>query len=88
MPTVPSERSPLSEPELHQHRQIAESFGTDAERYDRARPRYPQATVDRIIAASPWPDFLDVGIGTGIAEAASQCDTPRWSPPRREPASG
>ena len=53
--------------EPHQHRQMAESFGTDAERYDRARPRYPDALVDRIVAASPGPDVLDVGCGTGIA---------------------
>ncbi|MGR3939165.1 class I SAM-dependent methyltransferase [Streptomyces sp. BRA346] len=45
---------------------MAESFGSDAERYDRARPRYPQALVDRIVAASPGPDVLDVGCGTGI----------------------
>lgn len=49
------------------HRRIAESFGTDAERYDRTRPRYPLAMVERIVAASPGPDLLDVGIGTGIA---------------------
>jgi SAM-dependent methyltransferase len=58
---------PPSENQPHQHRQVAESFGTDAERYDRTRPRYPGALVDRIIAASPGPDFLDVGCGTGIA---------------------
>jgi len=46
---------------------VAESFGTDAERYDRARPRYPDAMVDRIVAGSPGPDALDVGCGTGIA---------------------
>ena len=51
----------------HQARQIAESFGSNAERYDRARPDYPEAMVDRIVAASPGPRFLDVGIGTGIA---------------------
>ncbi|MFI1970459.1 class I SAM-dependent methyltransferase [Streptomyces cinnamoneus] len=45
---------------------MAESFGSDAERYDRARPRYPQALVERIAAASPGPDVLDVGSGTGI----------------------
>src|SRR5438034_7383317 len=28
----------MSEPEPHRHRQVAESFGTDAERYDRTRP--------------------------------------------------
>jgi len=46
---------------------MAESFGVDPERYDRARPRYPDALVERIVAASPGPEFLDVGCGTGIA---------------------
>ncbi|GII52164.1 methyltransferase type 11 [Planotetraspora thailandica] len=46
---------------------MAESFGVDAERYDRVRPRYPGAMVERIVAASPGPDVLDVGCGTGIA---------------------
>ena len=46
---------------------MAESFGTDAARYDRTRPSYPDALVDRIVAASPGPDVLDVGCGTGIA---------------------
>ncbi len=46
---------------------MAESFGADAARYDRARPSYPVALVDRIVAASPGPDVLDVGCGTGIA---------------------
>ncbi|MFD6161593.1 class I SAM-dependent methyltransferase [Nocardia sp. NPDC060256] len=45
---------------------MAESFGVDAERYDRSRPRYPEAMVQSIIAASPGRDVLDVGIGTGI----------------------
>jgi SAM-dependent methyltransferase len=45
---------------------MAESFGVDAERYDRTRPRYPDALVERIVAASPGPDILDVGCGTGI----------------------
>jgi SAM-dependent methyltransferase len=39
----------------------------DAERYDRTRPRYPQALVDRIVAESPGPDVVDVGIGTGLS---------------------
>jgi SAM-dependent methyltransferase len=46
---------------------VAESFGTDPERYDRARPRYPDAMVAAIVAASPGRDVLDVGTGTGIA---------------------
>jgi SAM-dependent methyltransferase len=67
MPTVPPARAPLSGREPHQARQVAESFGSDAERYDRARPSYPAALVDRIIAVSPGRDVLDVGCGTGIA---------------------
>ncbi|MEV4299631.1 class I SAM-dependent methyltransferase [Microbispora rosea] len=61
MPTSPSEN------ESHKARQIAESFGVDAERYDRTRPPYPDAMVERIVAAAPGPDVLDVGCGTGIA---------------------
>jgi SAM-dependent methyltransferase len=53
--------------EPHQARQVAESFGSDAERYDRVRPRYPTAMVEAIVAASPGPGVLDVGCGTGIA---------------------
>src|SRR5215469_17366652 len=53
--------------EPHRHRQVAESFGADAERYDRVRPGYPGALVERIIAASPGRDVVDVGCGTGIA---------------------
>jgi SAM-dependent methyltransferase len=45
---------------------VAESFGSDVERYDRTRPHYPEAMIDRIVAAGPVPDVLDVGIGTGI----------------------
>ncbi len=53
-------------PESFQHREVAESFGVDAERYDRARPRYPQALIERIVAGRPGLEVLDVGIGTGI----------------------
>jgi SAM-dependent methyltransferase len=45
---------------------MAESFGSDPERYDRTRPRYPDAMVERIATASPGRDVLDVGCGTGI----------------------
>lgn len=51
--------------EPHRQRDVAESFGADAERYDRARPSYPDALVTRLAAAGP--DVLDVGCGTGIA---------------------
>ncbi|KQV19332.1 MULTISPECIES: class I SAM-dependent methyltransferase [unclassified Kitasatospora] len=66
MPTLPLGRAPRPEDASHENRQVAESFGSDAERYDRARPMYPQALVDRIVAASPGRDVLDVGCGTGI----------------------
>src|SRR5580698_1133002 len=66
MSTIPEESAPPPRPEPHQYRQMAESFGVDAERYDRTRPRYPDALVERIVAASPGPDILDVGCGTGI----------------------
>lgn len=58
MPTLPRES--------HQEREVAESFGHDAERYDRTRPQYPAPMVGRIVAASPGRDVLDVGTGTGI----------------------
>jgi SAM-dependent methyltransferase len=65
-------------PEVHEQRQTAESFGAEAERYDRARPSYPAPLVEQIVALSPGretPDsaagagieLLDVGCGTGIA---------------------
>jgi SAM-dependent methyltransferase len=46
---------------------MAESFGLDPERYDRSRPRYPEALVHAVVAASPGADVLDVGCGTGIS---------------------
>jgi SAM-dependent methyltransferase len=63
---------PTSEPSPHQARHIAESFGADAERYDRARPRYPAAVVDAIVTGSPGRNVLDVGCGTGISSRQFQ----------------
>jgi SAM-dependent methyltransferase len=60
----------------HAHRQVAEGFGADAGRYDRARPTYPADLIGRIVAASPGRDFLDAGCGTGISSrlfAAAGC---------------
>ena len=49
---------------LHEDRRRAESFGADAERYDRARPSYPAEMVDELLAGKP-ARVLDVGCGTG-----------------------
>jgi SAM-dependent methyltransferase len=67
MPTLPSQQPEPIQGEPHHARGMAESFGTDARRYDRARPGYPDALVARIVGGSPGPDVLDVGCGTGIA---------------------
>jgi SAM-dependent methyltransferase len=68
MTTLPSEPGGIDPARaLHLQRQVAEGFGADAGRYDRARPTYPADLLDRIIAASPGPDLIDVGCGTGIS---------------------
>ncbi|MFI6918888.1 class I SAM-dependent methyltransferase [Nonomuraea spiralis] len=67
MPTIATGAPGPSENEPHQQRRMAESFGTDADRYDRTRPRYPEAMVTRVAESLPGPYVLDVGIGTGIA---------------------
>ncbi|MEU5695839.1 methyltransferase domain-containing protein [Actinosynnema sp. NPDC020468] len=54
----------------HRHRDLAESFGVDPARYDRARPRYPDAMVRAIVPGPEVRDVLDVGCGTGIASRA------------------
>ncbi len=67
MPGVPSPNAtsgPGGEP--HGQRRAAESFGSDPERYDRARPRYPEALISRIVASAPGGVLLDVGTSTGI----------------------
>jgi SAM-dependent methyltransferase len=53
-------------PFLFGERRRAGSFGDDAEQYDRVRPTYPAALVDRLMADQPRV-VLDVGCGTGIA---------------------
>lgn len=65
MPTIPQAQPSPDEP--HRHRDIAEAFGADAQRYDRARPSYPQAMVDALHAKLAGRSLLDVGIGTGIS---------------------
>ena len=51
---------------IHTNRLRAESFGAAALRYDRARPSYPPALIDDLVADHPRI-ALDVGCGTGKA---------------------
>jgi SAM-dependent methyltransferase len=67
MPTIPREQPEPSPAEPHKARTTAQSFGADAQRYDEARPGYPDALVARIVAGGAGLDVLDVGCGTGIA---------------------
>ncbi|MBS2961504.1 class I SAM-dependent methyltransferase [Actinocrinis puniceicyclus] len=67
MTTMTPEPSPPAGNEPHRAREIAQSFGADADRYDRARPGYPDALIKRIVSACPGRDVVDVGCGTGIA---------------------
>lgn len=53
---------------LHLNRARAESFGSAAELYDRARPGYPPALIDHLLRDGARR-VLDVGCGTGIASA-------------------
>ncbi len=46
-------------PTSHAAREMAESFGIDASRYDRARPPYPDALIKRIAALSPASSTLN-----------------------------
>ncbi len=65
--SAPLEAASVPEDQPHDQRQAAESFGSDPERYDRARPRYPRILIERIVAGPPGAQVLDVGVGTGIA---------------------
>ncbi|MFF0267906.1 class I SAM-dependent methyltransferase [Kribbella sp. NPDC004536] len=62
--TAPQPAAGTGEP--HRRRDMAESFGDDAELYDRARPRYPVELIEAVVAAAPGREVLDVGCGTGI----------------------
>ena len=53
---------------LFENRSRAESFGSVADLYDRARPTYPPALIEALLADG-GRTVLDVGCGTGIASA-------------------
>lgn len=53
---------------MYRDRERAESFGAVAALYDRARPSYPPALIDALLASGSRR-VLDVGCGTGIAAA-------------------
>ncbi len=53
---------------MFEDRSRAESFGAVARLYDRARPTYPPALIDALLAGGART-VLDVGCGTGIAGA-------------------
>jgi SAM-dependent methyltransferase len=63
----PQSPSLLGEP--YRYRDIAEAFGSDAERYHRTRPSYPAVVAEVVLAGLPDRRVLDVGIGTGISAA-------------------
>ena len=51
---------------------LRETFNEDAERYDRARPRYPERMFDDLAAAgvAPGARVLEIGCGTGQATSS------------------
>lgn len=56
---------------MHIDRERAASFGRAAERYDRARPGYPDDLVTDVLGPAPEGlSVLDVACGTGIASRA------------------
>lgn len=50
---------------FHQNREMAESYGAEAERYDRARTTFPPALIEAITSTAP-ATAVDVGCGTGV----------------------
>ena len=81
-----SGRPEQSSVELHRARGLAESFGVNVVLYDKARPPYPSALIERIVAGIPGRNVVDVGCGTGIAARQFQavgCSTLGVEPDER-----
>ena len=54
---------------LHENRRRAETFGDDAQQYDRSRPTYPDGLIDYLVggpSGGAGLHVVDVGCGTGI----------------------
>ena len=49
----------------HVHRAAAVGFARSAQAYERGRPSYPDAAVDRLVAALPGTEVIDLAAGTG-----------------------
>jgi SAM-dependent methyltransferase len=47
------------------HPEAARGFARAAAAYERGRPGYPDDAVDRLVAALPGPDVVDLAAGTG-----------------------
>jgi len=77
MPTLPSG---ADEPEsaAHRARAIAEGFGADAERYDRARTGYPAALIDQLVRSlrAAAPVVPDARVVQDSAAAPAVLDAP------------
>jgi SAM-dependent methyltransferase len=56
----------MTQVHLFENRNRADSFGEDAEQYDRVRPNYPATMIDFLLQ-DERTRVLDVGCGTGIA---------------------
>lgn len=61
--------------DLHRDRERAEGFGSDAERYDRTRPTYPDELIAWLTGDAPGT-AVDVGCGTG--QVAGLLVAARW----------
>ncbi|WP_030192915.1 bifunctional 2-polyprenyl-6-hydroxyphenol methylase/3-demethylubiquinol 3-O-methyltransferase UbiG [Streptomyces sp. NRRL S-87] len=91
MPTLASgEPDPTPQPHgSHRRRDVAESFGDDAERYERARPRYPDALVARVTAAAAAgrvpPAAAPAGTAPPPGSSGPACSGPAGSGPAGAP---